>query len=269
MIVIRRTCHNPSFSWGNWQPKGTGDKHQILGRKDPTILNLAWDEFYFWDGRAESLEEQALGPIEAAGEMNLPLDKALARVKSIKEYQPMFKKAFPSSKEPVTLENIAKAIATYERGIISDDAPFDNWLKGNEKAMSTSAKRGFVLFNKKANCAACHSGWNFSDSSFHDIGIDDNDIGRGKLVKVESMQHAFKTVGLRNIDRHRTYMHDGSLETLMDVINHYDNGFVKRPSLSSDIQPLNLTEQEKKDLVEFLKALTSDDKPVTLPNMPM
>lgn len=268
-VMSCSTCHNPSFSWAEWNATGVGDRHQILGRKDPTILNLAWDEFYFWDGRAESMEEQALGPIEAAGEMNLPLETAIERLKAVEEYAPMFKAAFPGEADPITKENIGKAIATFERGVVSKEAPFDKWLKGDEKAISEPAKRGFVLFNKKANCAACHSSWRFSDGSFHDIGINDEDLGRGALVPVPTMQHAFKTVGLRNIDRRSPYMHNGSAKTLMDVVDHYNDGFVKRESLSGDIKPLNLTQQEKEDLVAFLKTLTSDDGPITVPSMPM
>jgi len=265
------TCHNPSLSWGDGMGLGTGHGHKKLGRKSPTILNLAWDhdaEAYMWDGRKTSLEDQALGPIQADVEMNMPVEQLIGRLKEIKEYEPLFKKAFPEDKDPINEKNLAKAIATYERTVVSGEAPFDAWIKGDESAISESAKRGFVLFNKKANCAACHSGWRFSDSSFHDIGINDKDIGRGEHVSVETMQHAFKTVGLRNIDRRGPYMHNGSMETLMDVVNHYDHGFVKRASLSSDIKPLNLTEAEKKDLVAFLGTLTSDDAPVTLPSLP-
>lgn len=267
------TCHNPSLDWGDGMGLGTGHGHQKLGRKSPTILNLAWDhdaESYMWDGRAESLEEQALGPIGADVEMNMSMDKLLTILGNIEEYKPMFKAAFPDQDEVITPDNIASAIATYERTVVSGIAPFDEWIKGDENAISESAKRGFVIFNKKANCAACHSGWRFSDGSYHDIGIDDDDIGRGKFLKnIKSMQHAFKTVGLRNIDRRAPYMHNGSIETLEGVIDHYDNGFVKRESLSEEIKTLNLSEGEKKDLLEFMKTLTSEDEPVTLPVLPM
>lgn len=266
------TCHNPSFSWGDGMGLGTGHGHKKLGRKSPTILNLAWDheaEAYMWDGRKSSLEDQALGPIEAGVEMNMAIEKLLNLIASYKEYPPLFKAAFPGEKDPINAKNIAKAIATYERTVVSGVAPFDKWIKGDEKAISDSAKRGFVLFNKKANCAACHSGWRFSDSSFHDVGIHDEDIGRGAHVpNVKTMQHAFKTVGLRNIDRRGPYMHNGSLKTLMDVVNHYNHGFARRDSLSDEVKPLHLTETEKEDLVAFLKTLTSDDEPVALPNLP-
>lgn len=266
------TCHNPSFSWGDGMGLGTGDGHKKLGRKSPTILNLAWDheaEAYMWDGRKTSLEDQALGPITADKEMNMAIDNLIGHLKEIKGYEPMFKAAFPSEADPLKAENIAKAIATYERGVISGEAPFDKWIKGDESAISEEAKKGFVLYNTKANCAACHSGWRFSDGSFHDIGLKDEDIGRGAhLPNVVSMQHAFKTVGLRNIELRGPYMHNGSLKTLEDVVNHYNDGFAKRESLSDQIKPLNLTAQEKTEIVAFLKTLTSKDKAVDLPVLP-
>jgi len=263
------TCHNPSLSYGDGMALGTGHGHKKLGRKSPTTLNLAWDELFMWDGRKSSLEDQATGPIEAAGEMNMSLEKLDKIIKSIKGYEAVFKKAFPKDANPVSVDNLAKAIATYERGIVSSDAPFDKWIKGDESAISKEAKRGFMLFNGKANCASCHSEWNFSDGSFHDIGLPDNDIGRGKFMpNRKSMQHAFKTVGLRNIELRSPYMHNGSLKTLEEVIEHYNNGFVKRDSLSDQIKTLNLTDQETSDLVEFMKSLTSVDEGVVLPILP-
>lgn len=262
------TCHNPSLGWEDGMATGTGHQHKKLDRSSPTILNLAWDELYMWDGRADSLEEQALGPIQAGVEMNMSMIELIKKLNDIKEYAPLFEKAFPEDPQ-ITDKNIGKAIATYERTIVSGEAPFDRWINGDEDAISASAKRGFILFNKKANCAACHSGWNFSDSSFHDIGLDDDDLGRGKLIPhIVPMQHAFKTVGLRNIDRRAPYMHDGSLNTLEEVVDHYDHGFVKRESLSDDIKQLNLTKAEKRDLVEFMRSLTSQDEPVTFPDLP-
>lgn len=266
------TCHNPSFYWQDALALGTGNEHKKLGRHTPTILNLAWDELFFWDGRAESLEDQALGPIKSPGEMNVPIDMMIAKLDHTPEYLPLFEMAF-FSKNPkdakITPELVAAAIATYERGVVSADAPFDKWIKGDENAIEESAKRGFVLFNTKANCAACHSGWNLSDGSFHDIGLKSEDIGRGKfLTKMPKMQHAFKTVGLRNIAERAPYMHDGSLETLDAVIDHYDHGFVKRDSLADEIKPLNLTPGDKADLISFLKTLSSKDTPVDLPILP-
>lgn len=265
------TCHNPSFGWEDGMALGTGHAHKKLGRSSPTILNLAWDheaEAYMWDGRKTSLEDQALGPIGADVEMNMALEQLLTILKGIKGYEPYFRAAFPNDPDPITKENIAKAIATYERTVVSGEAPFDRWVNGDESAISQSAKRGFMLFNAKANCAACHSGWRFSDGSFHDIGLNDKDIGRGQHLDLPSMQHAFKTVGLRNIELRAPYMHNGSMDSLEAVVDHYNHGFVQRDSLSSEIKTLDLTDQEKLDLVAFLKTLTSEDPPATLPILP-
>ena len=140
-----------------------------LGRRSPTIINAAYGVIFMWDGRADSLEEQALGPIQADVEMAMPLEELLKRLKAINEYPPLFEAAFPG--KGITAENIGKAIATYERTVISGRAPFDAWIDGDERAISDAAKRGFTLFNTKAECKECHSGWNFTDDSFHDIGL--------------------------------------------------------------------------------------------------
>lgn len=262
------TCHNPSFGWEDGMAVGTGHGHKKLERASPTILNLAWDELFMWDGRFGSLEEQVLGPIEAGVEMNMPMDLLLELLARIDGYKPLFAAAFPENPE-VTPDNIAKAVAVFERTIVSGEAPFDRWINGDETAISEAAKRGFDLFNGKANCVACHAEWNFSDNSFHDIGLASEDIGRGKVLpNVAPMQHAFKTVGLRNIANRAPYMHDGSLKTLLDVVNHYNDGFVQRDSLSSEISALGLSDNEKQDLVTFMETLTSNDPVITLPVLP-
>ena len=262
------SCHNPSFAWGDGLPKGVGDGMHELGRRSPTILNAAWSEVLMWDGRFDTLEEQALGPIEAGVEMNMPLDKLIEKLSNIEGYPPLFAAAFDGDSE-ITADKIAMAIATYERTVISGEAPFDRWIKGQHYAISASAQRGFNLFNGKARCAACHSGWRLTDDSFHDVGLPDDDIGRGaEFPEIVKMQHAFKTPGLRNIDQRAPYMHDGSLATLEDVVDHYDRGGIKRPSLSDDMRPLGLTDQEKRDLVAFMVSLTSNDDPVIYVQLP-
>lgn len=261
------TCHNPSFAWGDGLPKGIGHAMTVLGRRTPTILNLAWSEQLMWDGRFETLEEQALGPMSAPVEMNQQMEAIVAELQAIPEYKTLFKVSFGG--EGITVPNIAKAIATFERTVVSGIAPFDRWVAGDEVAISESAKRGFDLFNNKANCVACHSGWNFTDDSFHDVGLSDTDIGRGKqLPDIAVMKHAFKVPTLRNSVERAPYMHDGSLKNLFSVIAHYNDGFVKRPSLSSEIYKLNLTDAEQEDLVAFLKTLSSRDAPVALPRLP-
>jgi cytochrome c peroxidase len=261
------TCHNPGLAWGDGLAKGLGHMGAHLGRHTPTILNVAYGEPYFWDGRAATLEDQAKGPLTSAKEMSMSVESALPLLRSIPEYGAAFSHAFPG--QAISLESIAAAIATYERTVISSDAPFDRWVKGDDQAISAAAMRGFVLFNGKANCAVCHSGWRMSDDGFHDIGMHDADQGRAAIMPgIVQLERAFKTPTLRNIAQRAPYMHDGSVPTLAAVIDHYDNGFETRPSLDSNIHPLGLSSAEKADLMAFLNALTSVDEPVTLPVLP-
>lgn len=260
------SCHNPSFAWEDAQPTSVGTPMSRLGRHTPTVLNLAWGEIFFWDGRADTLEDQALGPIQADGEMAQELPLLLTELKGIPGYVELFEEVFPG--EGITAENIGKAIATYERTIVSSEAPFDRWIKGEENAISESAKQGFILFNTKAKCSNCHDGWNFTDWGFHDIGLGDKDEGRFEVLDIDVLKHSFKTPGLRNIVERAPYMHDGSLKTLEEVVDHYNDGFVDRPSLSTEMQKLGLSGEEKQDLVAFLETLSSNDPAVALPKLP-
>lgn len=262
------SCHNPSFGWEDPRKTGIGANSTVLKRNTPTVLNLAWAELLFWDGRADSLEEQALGPIQADAEMNMPMPVLTAKIQAIPEYRHRFNAAFGS--ETITPKAIGDAIATYERTIVSGKAPFDRWIDGEEGAISAAAKRGFVLFNDKAACNACHKTWRFTDDGFHDIGLKSDDIGRGKFVPdAPIMKHAFKTPTLRNIELRAPYMHDGSVATLREVVTHYDTGFVDRDSLSPLMKRLRLTDGETDDLVAFMRSLTSSDAPVALPVLPL
>jgi cytochrome c peroxidase len=262
------SCHNPGLSWGDGLPRAIGHGMQTLGRRTPTILNLAWADAVFWDGRADTLEAQALGPISAPGEMNLPVADLANKLASIDGYRALFAEAYPG--EPLAPETVAKAIATFERGIVSADAPFDRWAAGDDRAMADNAQRGFVLFNTTARCAKCHSSWRFTNDSFHDIGLPGADVGRGAMLKdVPVMQHAFKTPTLRDVDRRAPYMHDGSLATLEDVVEFYDRGgAVTRDSLSPDMKRLGLSVEEKHQLIAFLHALTSPQQSIAMPPLP-
>jgi len=253
-VLSCATCHSPGFGWGDGLPKGVGHGMKELGRRSPTVVNVAWGQIFMWDGRAGTLEEQALGPIQSDAEMNMPISNLLERIAAITEYKPLFDAAFPG--EAIAPATIAKSIATYERTIVSNPSPFDLWIDGQESAISDGAKRGFALFNAKAKCSSCHVGWNFTDDSFHDIGLASEDIGRGKfLPQVVKMQYAFKTPGLREITRRGPFMHDGSMATLEAVVEHYDKGGVERASRSDLMKPLGLSAQEKADLVAFLRVL--------------
>src|SRR5882724_10955091 len=261
------SCHSPGFGWGDGLAVGVGHGMAKLGRHSPTIVNAAWGAIFMWDGRLADLEEQALGQITSPGEMNMPIEQLMGRLEAIAEYKPLFAAAFPGEK--MSPKTLAQAIATYERTVVSQRAPFDDWIDGNEKAISEEAKRGFALFNAKAQCSSCHEGWNFTNDGFQDVGLPSDDIGRGQFMPgVIKMQHAFKTPGLREITRRSPYMHDGSLATLEQVVDHYDQGGVDRPSRSDLMKPLGLTAQEKSDLVVFLQTLTSDLTPTALPVFP-
>jgi len=262
------TCHNPALSWTDGLPTNAGFRGQRLVRHTPTILDLAWAELLQWDGRADSLEVQASGPIQNPDMMNMPLPRLVVALGEIPAYRSAFAEAFPG--EPISPSTIAKALAAFERVVVSGQAPFDQWLAGDESAISVSAKRGFVLFNTKAHCSACHSGWRFTDDSLQDVGLKDDDLGRGQLIPgVEALLHAFKTPSLRNIAERAPYMHNGSIPTLTDVVRHYTNGFVRRPSLSPEIHRLTLTDPEVEDLVAFLKTLTSPDAKIAVPALPI
>jgi cytochrome c peroxidase len=261
------SCHNPSFGWGDGLAVGVGHGMHKLGRHSPTVINAAWSDIFMWDGRLPTLEAQALGPIQSPGEMNMPLDELMKRLASIPEYKPLFENVFPQ--EGMNEKTLAKAIATFERTVVSERAPFDAWIEGDEKAISEEAKRGFAVFNGKGQCSACHEGWNFTNEGFQDIGLPSEDIGRGQyLPGVIKMQHAFKTPSLREIAQRAPYMHDGSLATLAAVVDHYDRGGVDRPSRSDLMKPLGLTAQEKSELVAFLNTLTSNLTPTAAPVLP-
>jgi len=266
-VLSCATCHSPAYGWGDGQPTGVGHGMKKLGRRSPTIINAAFGEIFMWDGRAASLEAQALGPVQADVEMNMPIEQLLEKMNAIEGYHPLFEAAFPG--KPVAAESIAKAIAVYERTVVSGRAPFDDWIDGDEKAISEQAKHGFVVFNTKGNCMQCHSGWNFTDDSFHDLGLASSDIGRAKIAPgAEKMMYAFKTPGLREITIRAPYMHDGSVPTLEAVVDHYNNGGIDRPSRSEQIKPLGLSVEESKDLVEFMKTLTSNMAPTPVPTLP-
>jgi cytochrome c peroxidase len=262
------TCHNPGLSWGDGEPRAIGENQVRLSLRSPTLLNIAWIPKLGWDGHFRDLESVAMGPITGQSNMNLSEGELIGRLSAIPGYVTAFDGAF--GKGGVTRDRLEQALATFQRSIVSTDAPFDRWLSGNENAISSAAKRGFTLFNGKANCAACHTGWAFTDAGFHDIGVaKDDDVGRGRLFPNSvKLQHAFKTPTLRDVTRRAPYMHDGSVATLEEVIELYDRGGIDRPSRDNDIRPLNLRDGEKADLIAFLNTLSSAAKPYPVPHLP-
>jgi len=203
--------------------------------------------------------------------MDHKLDDCVSKLNKIPGYKQQFQKVFGTD---VTSENIAKAIASFERTVLSGNAPYDKYKAGNHNVMSAAAERGMKLFFGKAHCSACHSGPNFSDDSFHNIGIgmkaEKPDLGRYEVTKVVGDKGAFKTPTLREVGRHAPYMHDGSLKTLEDVVEHYDKGGIPNAQLDEEIFALKLTATEKSDLITFMKeGLASPDYPdISPPEFP-
>ncbi len=258
------SCHVPQTGWANHNPTDTGIKGQVGGRNSGTIVNSGYMKYQFWDGREGSLEGQALGPIANPIEMGESLDNVVRKLNAIPEYREQFQRVFGTD---VTKEGIAKAIAAFERTIVSGPAPYDQYIGGDKKAMSKSAVRGMDLFNGKAHCTLCHSGPTFSDQGFHNLGVGYkngklSDIGRYKITQRKKDMGAFKTPGLRNVEETYPYLHDGSEKTLEAVVDLYDKGGIMNPDLDPLMLPLHLTKREKADLVAFLKALTGPVEPV-------
>ena len=290
------TCHDPQFAFTDRKPLSVGIKGRVGQRNAPTILNALYNKTQFWDGRVNTLEEQAANPIVNAFEMGHPnLDAAVAQIASIEEYQQAFQRVFG---RPPNSPDLLRAIASYERTQVSFDSPFDHFIAGDKNAIDDSAKRGWELFNTQARCNKCHALTDtqrdvtvFTDNDFHNIGIgiirhnvvalarqaeqliksgdtaaidraaiqtDMSALGRFLITKKEKDIASFKTPDIRNVLVTGPYFHDGSQETLWDVIDHYNKGDgLQNPYLDEDIQPLALTENEIDDLVNFMASLTS------------
>ncbi|WP_436298720.1 cytochrome-c peroxidase [Stieleria mannarensis] len=279
------SCHDPAQGYGAQTQFGVGVRGQEGGRNSPVAYNRIVSNAQFWDGRAATLEDQAVGPIANPIEMGNSHESCVADLAANPIYKLQFEKVFGDG---VTIENVGKAIATFERALVTGPAPYDfqNDLDTFEKVfaddleyldeepelkekydalkaaiaanpMSESAKRGMKLFAGKANCATCHAGANFTDEQYHNLGVgmeaDDPDLGRYEVTKQEKDKGAFKTPTLRNIALSAPYMHDGSQQTLAEVVDWYDKGGHKNPWLSDKMKVLNLTDQEKADLVAFMK----------------
>lgn len=293
------TCHNPAKGWTDNMPVSVGIDGQTGGRSAPTVLNTVYGKSMFWDGRAPSLEGQAQGPIQNPIEMGKQSYKEIIeRLRKIPGYREQFQKVFGTD---VTLDGMAKAIATFERvAAISGNSKYDKYKDGDSKALSESEKRGMVLFGlrlspdddfktdvvlQKAKCTLCHAGFNFTDEQFHNLGIgwvpgEGNkggkfkDLGRWAVepygARYDGSMGAFKTPTVRDAEKTAPYMHDGSLATLEQVVEHYDKGGNPNPALDPDMKKLNLTAQEKADLVAFMKALTGETKKLEelLPTLP-
>lgn len=271
------SCHSPGQSFADGQRFSRGASGKEGVRNALTILNAAYYPVEFWDGRAVNLEAQSGVPMANPVEMNQPHEVSVSKLNAIPAYRKDFAKAFGPG--PVTIDKIQKAIASFERTLLSANSPFDRYTYGGDKnAMTPSAIRGLAVFKDKnrGNCAACHTIGNsyalFTDGKFHNIGVgvDDNgnitDLGRYVVTKRAGDQGSFRTPTLRNIAKTAPYMHDGSEKTLKDVVDYYVGGGNSNPYLDKDIRPLTLTAQDRADLVAFLQSLTGETPPQALPS---
>jgi len=296
--VACATCHDPARAFTDGKPVAIGIGGRAGQRNSPTVLNALYNKTQFWDGRVTTLEQQAELPIINPVEMGQTnLDAAVAQLQRIKEYQDAFQSVFG---RPINGPDLRRAIASYERTLLSFNSPFDRFMAGDGKSIDDSAKRGWKLFNTQARCNKCHALSDnqpnlvsFTDNDFHNIGVgiirhrvvplarqaeqlvnsgnsvsidraaiqtEMSVLGRFLVTKKQADIAAFKTPDLRNLLMTAPYFHDGSQDTLWDVMDHYNKGDgLQNPFLDTDIQPLALSEGDINDLVAFLSSLTSDD----------
>lgn len=254
------TCHSPKFGYTDGLPVSTGIKGQKGGRSAPTVINRAYSLAQFWDGRAATLEDQAKGPIENPIEMGETHNAVISKLRGIAGYRKLFLNVFGT--EDFTIDHVAKAIATFERTVLSGNAPYDRYRAGNKAAMTADQVRGMDVYLNKAKCDQCHEGINFTSNAYHNVGVGmdkpNPDEGRSAVTKNPADWGAFKTPTLRDIARTAPYMHDGSLKTLEEVVDFYDKGGTPNKNLDEKIKPLKLSDQDKKDLVAFMKALNGE-----------
>ncbi|GJL49481.1 MAG: cytochrome-c peroxidase [Nitrospirales bacterium] len=260
-IIACASCHIPSLAFTDGQPVSTGINSQQGGRSAPTAINRVFSSAQFWDGRAATLEEQSIGPLINPIEHGfVNHDELVVKLNDIEGYKKLFQNAFSSG---ISAKTIGQAMASFQRTILSGNSPFDQYNSGEDsEALSSSAKNGLELFRGKALCFTCHSGANFSDEKFHNLGVDWDtdhvDLGRYVVTKDAKDMGAFKTPTLREITRTAPYMHDGRFATLRQVVDFYDQGGIANPHRDPLVQPLKLTETEKNDLVTFLESLNGE-----------
>lgn len=276
-------CHDPELNWGDARRVSYGEGRQQGNRNAPSLMNIAYSKVFFWDGRAETLEDQASFPIKDAKEMNFHIDLATKRLNKIKGYKPYFKKAF--GKEKLTQEEILKAIATFERTLITPKSKFDRFIEGDSTQLTNKQVEGLHLFRTKARCINCHNTANFADNKFHNIGLtyygrEYQDLGRYNVTGKAENVGEFKTQSLRGVAQNAPYMHNGLFPNLRGVLNIYNAGMPqpKRkenqlndtlfPTTSKLIQKLNLSKSELDALEDFIMSLSSTGYRMKQPLLP-
>lgn len=261
------SCHKPALGWADGLPIARGFNGQLLARGTPTIVNTGFNAIQMWDGREHSLESQSLRPMEADTEMNTDFVQMFSLLNGSAVYVAAFKAAYPN--EDINRQSVAKAIASFERSVVSNASRFDRWVEGEHDALSAEEVEGFKVFTnpEKGNCSVCHSPPNFVDDGFHNIGLasyglENPDMGRYTVKALGISKGAFKTPTLRDIASTAPYFHDGSAATLEEGISHYVKGGVYKANLSPNIKALDLSESEKAALLAFLKSLSNNKEPM-------
>lgn len=252
------SCHSPEASFSDSRPVSPGTEGRLGRRNAPSLLNVAYRRPLFWDGRSETLEEQALHPLSNPLEMSNSFEQIEERLAQSPVYSPLFQQIF--GEDRVTVEMLARVLAAYQRTLLSGDSDFDRFFwTGDRNALSPAARRGMELFFGKARCSVCHNGFLLSDGRFHNTGVSWGksplDLGRYEVTGRVEDRGRFLIPSLRNVARTAPYMHDGSLETLREVVDFYDGGGGKNPHLDPNVKPLGLSQKDKSHLVQFLKAL--------------
>lgn len=257
-VISCATCHNPALGYTDRIPRAVGHDGQVGERNTPTVLNSGFFGAQFWDGRAPTLEVQALGPIEAEVEMAMPLEEALERIRAFDIYNERFAAAFPADDDPVHADNVAQALASFQRTLNTPNAPLDLWLVGDDNAMSEQQKRGMAAFVERG-CLGCHAGPALTDSQFHVIQVPGStDLGRFLVTGEDYDQHAFKTPTLRNVALTYPYFNNGSVAALDEAIR----------VMGREMLGVELPDDEVADLVAFMHALTGDIPAFPVPPLP-
>jgi cytochrome c peroxidase len=257
--VACASCHDPARGFASGDSRAVGIHGRTGKRNAPSLLNRALGRSFFWDGRSKTLEEQALEPIANPLELGGSVDNAVARIEANAPYRGAFSAAYPDG---VTAQNVGRALAAFERVLLSGGSRVDRFQAGEVAALSAGERSGLWLFESRAQCWRCHRGANYTDENFHNTGVaalqDEPDPGRYAVSHDERDLGRFKTPSLRDVSRTGPYMHDGSIATLRDVVEYYNRGGTVNPGLDQVIRPLNLSPAEVDHLVEFLQALEGD-----------
>ncbi len=255
------SCHLAEKGFADGMPVSTGINGLKGSRSAPVSFNRVYSKAQFWDGRADTLENQSIGPFDNPIEHGFANhDEMVAKMRKIPGYRKLFQDVFGRD---IVIEDVGKAVASFQRTVLSGNSPVDKFDQGgDETALNESAQRGLELFRGKARCTRCHSGFNFTDEKFHNIGIgwDTNSVDLGRYLVTKNAEDigAFKTPTLREIARTAPYMHDGRFRTLEEVVNFYNQGGIKNPYQDNTLIPLELTEQERQDVVALLKSLNGE-----------